>query len=157
MGPPRRRGALEAKVTSGFRSLVGGLAVSAVVALFAIGCGGGVNMMTINAKSKSNDLVINNPSLQGDAEIMSGKALYNEQLMQAFVEIQSHSNDSQKLYYRFVWYDTDGFELPGTGGWHFLPLVGNEKKQVSAAAGAPRAERAEFSLRRRSTDDREND
>jgi uncharacterized protein YcfL len=138
-------------MTSSIRSFVVLLGLVAVLT----GCGGGVNILNINAKTKTSDMIINNSSLQSDAEIVTGKALYNEQLMQAVVEIQSHTNDSQKLYYKFSWFDSDGFPLPETS-WSFVPLLGNEHKVLTGTASAPRAEKCEFAIRRRSTDDREN-
>lgn len=133
------------------RRLLGTLGVVLVLA----GCGGGVNVYMIDAKAKTTDLTISNSSLQSDCEIVSGKALYQEQLMQAFVSLQSHTNDSQKLYYKFNWYDSDGV-LMGEEGWTFLALKGNEPYQARGTATGPRAQRCEFMIRRRSKDDHEN-
>lgn len=119
------------------------------------GCGGGVNIAEIDARSKQFNLVaINDGGLQSDAEIVGGKALYQEQLMQALVEVQSHENDSQKLYYKWNWQDQDGFPLKEEP-WQFLVLNGNERKLLTGTASAPRAERCQFLLRRPNTKDGE--
>src|SRR5207302_213682 len=102
------------------------------------------------AKAKSFELgPINNPSLQSDCEIVSGRALYQEQLMQCSIELQSHTHDSQKLYYSWRWMDSDGFAL-SDDPWRFLPLLGDEHKQLSGTATQPRAVKAEFLIRHRS-------
>lgn len=132
---------------------LGALAFGLVATL--AGCGGGVNVLVLDAKAKTTDLQINNSSLQSDCEIVTGKALYNEQIMQIVVDLQSHLNDSQKLYWKCAWKDSDGFPLNETG-WHFLPFKGNERKSITDSAPQPRAERCEFLIRRRSTDDHEN-
>lgn len=130
------------------------LALALAVGL--VGCGGGINVARFDAKAKTFDLgPINNGSLQSDCEIVTGRALYQEQLMQCSVELQSHTNDSKKVYYTWRWIDSDGFML-AEEPWHFLPLLGNEKKLVTGTATAPRAVKAEFILRNRSTDDHEN-
>jgi hypothetical protein len=130
------------------------LALSVVAGL--VGCGGGVNVAQFDAKAKSFTIgPINNGSLQSDCEIVNGKALYQEQLMQCAIELQSHTHDSQKLYYTWRWMDSDGFSL-AEEPWHFLPLLGDERKMLTGTATAPRAVKAEFLLRHRSTDDHEN-
>ena len=120
------------------------------------GCGGGINVAQYDAKAKSFSIgPINNPSLQSDCEIVSGKALYQEQLMQCSIELQSHTHDSQKLYYTWRWMDPDGYTL-AEEPWRFLPLVGDEHKMLTGTATAPRAVKAEFWIRHRSKDDHEN-
>jgi hypothetical protein len=131
------------------------LVALALVACLA-GCGGGVNVAQFDAKAKSFSIgPINNGSLQSDCEIVNGKALYQEQLMECSVELQSHTHDSQKVYYTWRWMDSDGYPL-AEEPWHFLPLLGDERKIVKGSATAPRAVKAEFLLRHRSTDDHEN-
>lgn len=126
------------------------------VLLLVAGCGGGVNIAEVDARSKKFAIVaINDGSLQSDAEIVNGRALYQEQLLQAVIEVNSHSNGSQKLYYKFNWFDGDDFPL-AEAHWQFLPLLGNERKVVTANAPQPKAVRCQFMLRRPSSDDHEN-
>jgi len=123
-----------------------------------LGCGGGINYARFDAKAKTVEVgPINNSSLQHDCEIVdgTGRALYQEQLMQCSIELQSHSHDSQKLYYKWRWLDSDGFAL-SEDPWRFLPLMGDDHKQVTGTATQPRAVKAEFLLRHRSSDDHEN-
>jgi uncharacterized protein YcfL len=131
------------------------LALTLFAGLLA-GCGGGVNVAQFDAKAKTFSIgPINNGSLQSDCEIVTGKALYQEQLMQCSIELQSRTSSSQKVYYTWRWMDSDGFSL-AEEPWHFLPLMGNERKMVTGTASAPRAVKAEFLLRERSEDDHEN-
>jgi hypothetical protein len=126
------------------------------LSLALAGCGGGINFARFDAKAKTFDIgPINNGSLQSDCEIVTGKALYQEQLMQCSIELQSHTHDSQKVYYTWRWEDSDGFTL-AEEPWHFLALMGDEHKLVTGTATAPRAVKAEFLIRHRSEDDHEN-
>ena len=128
----------------------------ALVLSVVAGCGGGVNIAEFDAKKKTFTLgPINNPSLQRDCEIVDGKALYQEQLMQVSIRLQSHTHDSQKLYYTWRWIDGDGYMLQEEP-WHFLALMGDEERPLTGTATAPRAEKAQFIIRHRSTDDHEN-
>jgi hypothetical protein len=143
---------------AGLKGVVDVTLVSRLLALslaLVAGCGGGVNIAQVDPKTGFHLGPINNGSLQSDAEIETGRALYQERLMQCWIEIQSHLNDSQKLYYKWNWFDADGAPLQEEG-WHFVPFKGNERKTVMGTATAPGATRAEFLLRRRSTDDHEN-
>ena len=119
------------------------------------GCGGGVNILELDAKAHSATKTINNSSLESDATILGGKPLYQGDIMQCFVNLQSNTNDSQKLYYKFFWFDADGAQL-GDDHWSWINLLGHQPKTINASAPTPRAERAQFLLRRRSTDDHEN-
>ena len=121
----------------------------------AAGCGGGVNILELDAKAHSVSKTINNSSLESDTTIQGGKPLYLQDMMQCFINLQSNTNDSQKLYYKFFWFDADGAQL-GDDHWSFITLKGHEPRTLSATAPTPRAERAQFMLRRRSTDDHEN-
>ena len=135
----------------GLRKTVVGLALAVLA-----GCGGGINVAQFDAKAKTFTVgPINNGSLQRDCEIVSGKALYQEQLMNCTVELQSHTHDSQKLYYTWRWIDSDGFTLK-EDPWMGIQLMGDEHKMLQGMATAPRAVKAEFWLRHRSTDDHEN-
>lgn len=130
--------------------------VLGALALALVGCGGGVNVAQLDGRSKEFRIVsIGDSGLQSDAEIVTGKALYQEQLMEGYVEIQSTENDTQKLYYKWTWFDSDEFQLTEQP-WQFLVLNGNERKQVKGTAPQPRAVRAQFALRRPNTDEREN-
>ena len=77
------------------------------------GCSSGANVLQMDARSKTNDRRIYDSGLQSDAEIVTGKPMYSELIMVAFVELQSHVSQTQKLYYRFTWYDQDGFQQGG--------------------------------------------
>lgn len=128
------------------------------VLVLASGCGGGaaVNIAEVDARSKKFEIIsTENGSLHEDAPITNGKALYQEQLMQCVFEVQSTDNrHTQKLYYKFNWFDGDEFPLADQP-WHFLSLGSMEKKTLVGTAPQPRAVRCQIMLRRPSKDDRE--
>jgi uncharacterized protein YcfL len=127
------------------------------VTLAASGCTTGANFAKFDSKSKAMTIgPINDSGLQSDAEILpGGQALYQEQLMNTQVEVQSHSNSKQKLYYQWRWFDSDNFPL-GEDAWHWIQLDPNDKKMLTGIASQARATRAEFLLRRPSSEDHEN-
>jgi hypothetical protein len=129
------------------------------LALFVLatlaGCAGEINYAELDAKAKSFSIgPINNGSLQSDCEIVSGKALYQEQLMQVTIELQSHIHRHQKVYYSWRWIDGDGYALPDDP-WHWVELMGDEDRSITGTATAPRAVKAQFLLRRPSSEDHE--
>jgi uncharacterized protein YcfL len=81
---------------------------------------------------------------------VNGKALYQEQLMQAVVEVHSKLNRTQKYYYKWNWFDADEFPL-AEGPWQFVVLNGDEQKLITGTAPQPRAVRCQFLWRRPST------
>ncbi len=92
-----------------------------------------------------------NPGLQDEVEIVSGRALYEDELLTGVVQLRSHEEERKlTLEYRWSWFDGDDFEqvTEVSDHWRTIFLDPMEEEQVSARATAPGAVRGVFELRR---------
>lgn len=108
------------------------------------------NKMVINAPPGNAQIEVVNPGLQGEVEIVSGRALYEGEVMLGWVTVRSHVDEKRKLEYRWTFYDADGVAMSiGQGGNPWQPVWVNplEEIQIEGRAPQPGATRAEFFVR----------
>jgi len=93
-------------------------------------------------------LVVNNPSLADDIQIVSLHTDFVGDLMRATVTLVSKDSDTQSVKYSFSWYDSQGVEIDmDSRPWFSLVLYGNETKTVQGIAPNPSAKKFKIKLR----------
>ena len=94
-------------------------------------------------------ITVNNPGLHDECEIVSGRALYEGDVLLGVVMVRSHEDHKQTLEYRWTFVDSDGVvEESGTGQqWRTTFVNGLEDKQLTGRATEPGAVRGAFELR----------
>jgi uncharacterized protein YcfL len=93
------------------------------------------------------EITVTNGGLQGDCEIVSARALYEDEILMGVVELKSHIAPKLTLEGRFTWYDSDGIQQEEKA-WMEVFVNGLEEKQVQGRAPEPGAVRGVFELRR---------
>lgn len=126
--------------------IVAGLA--GLLLLLASGCASAntANRLQVEPNGQAR-ITITNSSLQSDIEIVSGRALYEDDVLVVAVELISHMDRKATLEYRFSWRDADDFVLE-EDSWSELFVNGFEEKQVQGRATEPNSAQGTFELRR---------
>ncbi len=126
--------------------IIAGLA--GLLLLLASGCASAntANRLQITPDGQA-EITITNSSLQSDVEIVSGRALYEDDVLVVAVELLSHVDEKATLEYRFAWRDADDFVLEEEA-WSELFVNALEEKQVQGRATEPNSARGTFELRR---------
>ncbi len=125
----------------------------ALVALVVLGGGchsaptAAANRAAVSAAISARIEVVN-PGLGRRCEIVSGRALYEGDILVAAVLVRSHWDTAQILEYRWTWYDADDLrQETSSKGWRSLRVDSLEEKQVTARAPQRNALRGVFELR----------
>lgn len=93
-------------------------------------------------------VVVNNPSLADDIQIVKLYTDFVGDLMRATVTLVSKDSDTQSVKYSFGWFDEQGVELDmDSRPWLSLVLYGNETKTVQGIAPNPSAKKFKIKLR----------
>ncbi len=90
-----------------------------------------------------------NLDLHERVEIVSGRALYEDEILTGVVQLRSQVEEKQTLEYRWTWYDADDFQQVSEASdhWRTVFVDALEDKQVTGRATQPRAARGVFELR----------
>lgn len=130
-------------------------ALALSLALAALGGAGCASTKAANRAlvypERTAEIEVLNPGLQGQVEIVSGRALYEDEILAGAVQLRSHEGKRKlTLEYRWSWFDGDDFELvtEASDHWRTIFLDPLEVEQVSGRATAPGAVRGVFELRR---------
>ncbi|HOO78612.1 MAG TPA: YcfL family protein [bacterium] len=93
-------------------------------------------------------VVVNNPSLADDIQIVKMYTDFVGDLMRATVTLVSKESDTQSVLYNFSWFDGQGVELDaGSTPWLNLVLYGNDAVTVQGVAPNPSARTFKLKLR----------
>lgn len=124
------------------------IGLAGLFVILASGCASAntANRLQITPDGQA-EITITNGSLQDEVEIVSGRALYEDDVLVVAVELLSHVDRKSTLEYRFSWRDADDFVLE-EDSWSELFVNGLEEKQVQGRATEPNSARATFELRR---------
>ncbi|MES2501633.1 MAG: YcfL family protein [Pseudomonadota bacterium] len=79
----------------------------------------------------------------------------NKSLLKVQVELSNTSIDNQQLYYRFKWYDSDGFTVWNDEPWKTLLIYGKQRSTLSAVAPTKKA--TDYKIELQSPENRNND
>lgn len=79
----------------------------------------------------------------------------NKSLLKVQVELSNTSIDNQQLYYRFKWYDSDGFSVWNDEPWKTLMIYGKQRSTLSAVAPTKKA--TDYKIELQSPENRNND
>jgi len=127
-----------------------------LAALIAVGCSstagieGSVSATEVapGVYEYSEYVVVNNPSLADDIQIVKLYTDFVGDLMRATVTLVSKDSDTQSVKYSFGWFDEQGVELDmDSRPWLSLVLYGNETKTVQGIAPNPSAKKFKIKLR----------
>ncbi len=93
-------------------------------------------------------MIVNNPSLADDIQIVSLYTDFVGDMMRATITLVSKESDTQNILYSFSWYDAQGVEIDfDARPWLSLQLFGNETKTVQGIAPNPSAKKFKIKLR----------
>lgn len=65
------------------------------------------------------------------------RAVMRNHLLVVQAEINNPDSDNQQLYYRFKWFDANGFAVGGEEAWKPLLVYAYQKQTISAVAPSP--------------------
>jgi len=93
-------------------------------------------------------VVVNNEDVASAVQIVDLKTAFVGDLMRASVTLVSKKSDTQKLQYKFAWFDPNGMEVaPDASPWKPLMIYGNETKTIQGVAPNPSAREWKVKLR----------
>lgn len=67
------------------------------------------------------------------------RAVKRNRLLTVQAEITNTDSDNQQLYYRFKWFDANGFAVGGEETWKPVLVYAYQKQTVTAVAPSPQA------------------
>ncbi|MGE0712017.1 MAG: DUF1425 domain-containing protein [Planctomycetota bacterium] len=125
-----------------WRALLLGLSGAAL-----LGCSTEAANRIVITPSGTAEVSVLNSNLQGECELKTGSALYEDKILTAWVQLQSHKDVKQTLEGRWTFEDRDGFVLKGTRAWKSVFVNAQEEQRVEGRAPSPQAVRAIYELR----------
>jgi len=121
-----------------------------IIAFFVIGCSSHNSKVANQSLSLPPQVIINNVALQQEVTIGVGSdRTNNNDIMEAFVDVQSKVNKPVTLQYRFRWYDNEDYEVgQNMSMWIPLFLEPRDSIKVTGVAPTPKADNFKFYLKR---------
>ena len=105
------------------------------------------NRITIMPQETA-QISIHNSRLQDDCEIVTGRGLYEDEIMLGAVDLRSLEGEKRTFEYRWRWYDSDGItQGSSTSSWKTMFINSMEEKQITGRATRRGAEKAVFEIR----------
>ncbi len=111
------------------------------LAAFFVGCGSGASNVAYE-----NKVEVNNPQLYKKVFIVNQKSRFYNSLLEVALTVKNNTDEPQKMQYRFVWFDKDGFLLYKEP-WQRLYLNPKETKQITSIASDARAYDFKFEMK----------
>ncbi|MBI5938374.1 MAG: YcfL family protein [Betaproteobacteria bacterium] len=71
--------------------------------------------------------------------VSSLKTVNRNGLLNIQAEITNDSASNQQLFYRFKWFDGNGFEVGGEEPWKPLTIYGKQRQNITTVAPMPQA------------------
>jgi len=121
-----------------------------IIAFFVIGCSSHNSKVVNQSLSLPPQVIINNVALQQEVTIGVGSdRTNNNDIMEAFIDVQSKVNKPVTLQYRFRWYDNEDYEVgKNMSMWIPLFLEPRDSIKVTGVAPTPKADNFKFYLKR---------
>ena len=121
-----------------------------IILLFLTGCSSYKSKVANQSLSLPPQVVINNVQLQKEVTIGIGSdRTNNNDILEAFVDVQSNVNKSVTLQYRFRWFDNEDYEVgQNMSMWIPLFLEPRDSIKVTGVAPTPKADSFKFYLKR---------
>ena len=121
-----------------------------IILLFLTGCSSYKSKVAKQSLSLTPQVVINNVQLQKEVTIGIGSdRTNNNDILEAFVDVQSNVNKSVTLQYRFRWFDNEDYEVgQNMSMWIPLFLEPRDSIKVTGVAPTPKADSFKFYLKR---------
>ena len=121
-----------------------------IIAFFVIGCSSHNSKVVNQSLSLPPQVIINNVALQQEVTIGVGSdRTNNNDIMEAFIDVQSKVNKPVTLQYRFRWYDNEDYEVgQNMSMWIPLFLEPRDSIKVTGVAPTPKADNFKFYLKR---------
>jgi len=121
-----------------------------IITFFVIGCSSHNSKVANQSLSLPPQVIINNVALQQEVTIGVGSDRTNDNdIMEAFVDVQSKVNKPVTLQYRFRWYDNEDYEVgQNMSMWIPLFLESRDSIKVTGVAPTPKADNFKFYLKR---------
>jgi len=121
-----------------------------IIFLFLTGCSSYKSKVANKSLSLPPQVVINNVQLQKEVTIGIGSdRTNNNDILEAFVDVQSNVNKSVTLQYRFRWFDNEDYEVgQNMSMWIPLFLEPRDSIKVTGVAPTPKADSFKFYLKR---------
>lgn len=119
------------------------------LALCVAGCASAASNRVDVVPQGTASIEVANSGLQGECEIVSGRALYEDETLMGIVELRSHEDEKQTLEYRWSWFDADGVRQGNESDrpWKTVFVNALEEKQVVGKAMRKGATRGQMELR----------
>jgi len=92
-----------------------------------------------------------NQALAWDVKIVDAKLVAVGALMKGIAQIQSTTNSSLKLQYRFTWYDSNGIDI-NPGGLPWQPIFLHGREETALQSVGPHSGAKDFSVTIRRVD-----
>jgi len=123
--------------------------ITTILFLF-VGCSNHEHKLSNQVKSLPPQVIINNETLQKEIIIGIGSDRTNENnILEAFVDVQSKVNKPTTLQYRFRWFDKENYEVgQNLSMWIPLFLEPKDSIKVTGVAPTPKANSFKFYLKR---------
>ena len=121
-----------------------------LIPFFIMGCSNNAKYVANQSLSLPPQVVINNVQLQKEVTIGVGSdRTNNNDILEAFIDVESNVNKSVTLQYRFRWYDNEDYEVgQNMSIWIPLFLEPRDSIKVTGVAPTPKADSFKLYLKR---------
>lgn len=116
--------------------------LSMLIVLVA-GCSTNTSGISANSEARDNNqwLIVDNFGLGRRLTILDARTVEEGDRLRGFATVKSTASSTQKLQYRFYWFDEQGVQLDlANTPWHPLALHGHQEIQVQSVALDTRAD-----------------
>lgn len=99
-------------------------------------------------ESYNEQIIINNIPLSYNIKILGSNSRFIADLLDARVEILNRSKNRHYLEYKFIWYDSSGFEMAKyLSKWKRIRIDGSDKVVIKDLAISPKIDSFKFYIR----------
>ena len=122
---------------------------SLLISLLFLACGQHPTPLANQVKSLPPQVIINNASLEQEVSIGIGSDRTNQNdILEAFINVQSKVNKTRTLQYKFKWFDKENYEVgKNLSMWIPLFLEARDAIKVTGVAPTPKANSFKFYLK----------